>query len=289
MSNKVYEIITNEIIDKLEAGTIPWSRPWNGEYSAKNFISGKEYRGINALLLGMMPYSCPFWATFKQIKEKGGNVRKGEKSTLVVFWKFIDRESNELDDNGEKKTNNVPFLRYYRVFNLEQADGIDWKAKIDHTEREFTPIEACSNIVNGFGDRPEIMHGGGRACYSPLDDKIKLPVQEDFKTDEGYYSTLFHELAHSTGHESRVNRNLSAYNPFGSKEYSKEELIAEIGAAFLCGIAGIKNEIIDNSASYIQSWLTVLKDRKNVKLIVTAAGQAQKAIDYITKDGYEPD
>ena len=266
MSNKVYEIITNEIIEKLEEGTVPWDRPWDGMYSPKNFISGKEYRGINALLLGMMPHSCPFWATFKQIKDKGGNVRKGEKSTLVVFWKFIERESDQADENGEHKKKDVPFLRYYRVFNLEQADGIDWQAKIEHgEEREFSPIEACSNIVNGFGDRPEIMNGGGRACYSPVDDRVKLPVQEDFKTDERYYSTLFHELVHSTGHDSRICRSsLAAHNPFGSKEYSKEELIAEIGAAFLCGIAGIKNKTIDNSASYVQSWLNVLKDRKNV-------------------------
>ena len=288
MSNKIYEIITKEIIEKLEEGTVPWDRPWDGMYSPKNFVSGKEYRGINAILLGMKPFECPFWATFKQINANCGKVKKGEKSTIVVFWKWIEFDSNILDENGDPVKEDKPFLRYYRVFNLEQTEGIPWEKCMVQEERKFNPIDTCTNIVIGFKDRPDIKRGGGRAYYSPVEDKVQIPMQSDFKSSEGYYSTLFRELVHSTGHTSRVDRkSLTDYNPFGSKEYSKEELIAEIVAAFLCSITGIKNETIDNSASYIQSWLRVIKE--NVKMIVIAAGQAQKAVDYITKDSYEPD
>jgi len=286
MSNKVYEIITNEIIKKLEDGVIPWERPWDGMYTPKNFASGKEYRGINTILLGMQMYDSPFWATFKQIQNNYGRIKKGEKSTIVVFWKWL--EVKDDDSDNPEATKEIPFLRYYRVFNLEQTEGIPWEKCMQFEERKFNPIDTCTNIVICFKDKPEIKLGGGRAYYSPIEDKLQIPIQSDFKSSEGYYSTLFHELVHSTGHVSRLNRkSIVDHNPFGSKEYSKEELIAEIGAAFLCSFTGIKNETIDNSASYIQSWLRVLKE--DCKMIVIAAGQAQKAVDYICKDEYEPE
>lgn len=278
MSQKIYEIITNQIIEKLEAGVIPWEKPWDGDYAPKNFASGKAYRGINTILLGMQPFSCPYWATFKQIKDKKGTVKKGAKSTMVVFWKWVEMKKDEDDESTTKKE--VPFLRYYRVFNLEQTEGIEWEKTIEHEEREITPIEECENVVRDFESMPEVKHGGGSAFYSPLEDYIQVPEMNDFKSSEGYYSTMFHEMVHSTGHESRLNRSgITDHNSFGSKDYSKEELVAEIGASFLCGFTGIKNETIDNSASYIKSWLRALKN--DVKMVVRASGQAQKAVDYI--------
>ena len=278
MSNKVYEIITNEIIQKLEEGVIPWERPWDGMYTPKNFVTGKEYRGINAILLGMKTYDCPFWATFKQISRAGGKIKKKEKSTMVVFWKWLEVEDKESDGPDAKKQ--IPFLRYYRVWNLEQTEGIRWEPLMQFEEREINPIDECQKVIDGYNDKPKVNFGGGRAYYDPQNDHIQLPNVHDFKSSELYYGTLFHEFVHSTGHKSRLDRSsITGLNEFGSKEYSKEELVAEIGASFLCGISEIANETIDNSASYVQSWLRALKN--DVKMVVIAASQAQKAVDYI--------
>ena len=271
---KAYEIITDRILENLEQGVVPWQRP--GQVTRpRNLITGKEYRGVNVLMLGMEGYNCSYWATFKQIKQAGGSVVKGSKSTPVVYWNMKEVEDKET---GEKKE--VPFMRYYRVFNLEQTEGIE---KPEEEKNNMEPLECCEKIVSRMPDKPEIFHNGmNKAYYSPVRDSVHLPLKSKFVSSEEYYSTLFHELIHSTGHETRLNRKgIIEMTRFGTEQYSKEELIAEIGSAFLCGQAQIENKTINNSAAYVQNWLKELKNDK--KLVVIAAAQAQKAVDWICK------
>ncbi|OGO78512.1 MAG: hypothetical protein A2Y23_00025 [Clostridiales bacterium GWB2_37_7] len=281
MSTKVYEVINSKIMELLKQGTVPWRKSWHAASNyPKNLISKKEYRGINIFLLGCQQYSSSYWLTFKQATEKGGHVRKGEKSTPVIFWKWIDRKDADGADGEESIGNGkVPILRYYNVFNICQVEGIEAPPSPETTMNPFTPIERAEQIIAGMPMRPEIRHGGN-ACYSPMLDYIKLPEPSAFQSPEEYYSTAFHELAHSTGHASRVGRKgILEPSYFGSHEYSKEELVAEMGAAFLCGHAGIEQEVLENSAAYISGWLKALKNDK--KLLVMAAAQAQHASDYI--------
>jgi antirestriction protein ArdC len=277
---KVEEIITARIIEKLEAGTVPWHRPWSGSDMPKNLITKKEYRGVNVFILSAMGYGSPYWVSFKQAKELGGAVRKDEHGCPVVFWKWIETE--ELLADGTKVKGSHPMLRYYTVFNVQQIDGIDEK-KIPalaekYNERE--KIESCENVVANMPKRPEIIFDYAQAFFRPATDTVNMPKIETFDSSEEYYSTLFHELTHSTGHETRLNRRGSDVpRHFGDKEYSKEELIAEMGAAFLCGHCQIENKTIDNSASYIANWLKKFRD--DAKMVIMAGGAAQKAVDFI--------
>lgn len=269
MSETIYKMVTDRIIEQLEKGVVPWRRPWkNG--TPVNWVTQRPYRGINSLLLESGEY-----ATFKQISEAGGKVRKGEKGKIVVFWKWIERENKET---GEKVQ--ISFLRYYKVFNvIKQAEGLESKREIETFIHN--PIESAQQIVDGYADAPGIHYKSGRAVYYPGMDRVSVPPLKDYRKAEEYYSVLFHELVHSTGHKSRLSRKGITQSgvSFGDEVYSKEELVAEIGAAMLCGVAGIENVTIENSASYIQSWLRALKE--DSKLIVYAAAQAQKAADYI--------
>lgn len=278
---KVYDVINSRIMELLEQGTVPWRKPWNAENNIpKNLISMKDYRGVNVFLLSCMPYSSSYWLTFKQVQDRGGYVRKGEKSTPVVFWKWIDKKDADTQDDEITGTKGkVPLLRYYSVFNLDQVDGIK-APEPKEIIAEFNPIQKAEEIIATMPLRPDIRYGGNRAYYSPSNDYIQLPHQHTFQSPEEYYSTAFHELAHATGHSSRVGRK-SILEPsyFGSHEYSKEELVAEMGAAFLCGHTGIENRTIENSAAYIQGWLRKLKDDRT--LLIHAAAQAQKAADFI--------
>lgn len=275
MSKSVYEIITNKIIEKLEKGTVPWNKPFS---SARNWVTQKEYRGINALLLDGGEY-----ATFNQIKKAGGRVKKGAESEIVVFWKMI-KITEEDEETGEEIEKQIPLLRYYRVFKVgEQTTGIEPKGK---NKIIHNPIEEAEKIIKGFKDSPKYTFESGRAYYRPSEDVVNVPPINDFESPEEYYATFFHEIVHSTGHKNRLNRpGITTLNPFGSDGYSREELVAEIGASMLCGVAGFENEIIDNSASYIQSWLNALRNDKT--LIVHASQQAQKACDYILGKKYE--
>jgi len=290
MSTKVYELINNKIMELLQQGTVPWRKSWHAVSNyPKNLISKKEYRGINIFLLGCQQYSNPYWLTFKQCQDRGGHVRKGEKSTPVIFWKWIDRKGADDADQEETKNGKVPLLRYYNVFNIEQVEGITAPPSPETITNPFSPIERAEQIIAGMPLRPDIRHGGNEACYSPVLDYVKLPEPSAFQSPEEYYSTTFHELTHSTGHASRVGRKgILEPSYFGSHEYSKEELVAEMGAAFLCGVAGIENRTIENSAAYIAGWLKALKNDK--KLLVMAAAQAQHASDYIlNRKGGEDD
>jgi len=274
----IAEVITSRIIEKLEAGCIPWHKPWTplaGAGAPRNLLSGKPYRGINILILASQQYSCPFWLTYKQAQDKGGSVRKGEAGTPVVFWNWIEVADSETGD--EKK---IPFMRYYTVFNLEQTEGIEAPPSPAVTEIPFNSIQAAEDIIAAMPKRPEIRHSGSRAFYKPACDFVNMPPRKTFHQEEGYYCTLFHEIGHATGHSSRLGRKgVTECAAFASHEYSKEELVAEMAAAFLCAETGIEQATIDNSAAYIQSWLEELKNDKS--MVILAAGQAQRAVDFI--------
>lgn len=254
---------------------MPWRKPWKAQSGLpRNLVSKKPYRGINVLLLHAMSYESPFFLTFRQAQELGGSVRKGEKACPVVFWKQFEVEDKET---GEKEK--VPMARFYSVFNVSQCDGL----KNIPTQVVEMPLSAPTKpeeIVAFMPKRPEIKHGMRKAFYSPREDIVAMPDRARFDDEAAYFGTLFHELVHGSGHPSRLNRpTLTESQGFGSNPYCKEELIAEMGAAFLCGHAGIAEGTIENSASYIQNWLEALQNDK--KLIVQAAAQAQKAADFI--------
>jgi antirestriction protein ArdC len=277
----VYEIVTNRIMDLLQAGEIPWRKPWKASGGAKNFVSKKPYRGINQFLLNAAIFSSAYWMTFRQALERGGQVRKGEKSTMVVFWKWLDRkDSDDQDDDTDASiTGKVPLLRYYNVFILDQIDEITAPEE-KQILNPLHPIEQAELVIRNMPRKPIIQFGGDRACYSPQLDHVKLPNREAFKSPEEFYSTAFHELAHATGHPSRLSRKgITDPTYFGSHDYSQEELVAEFGASMLSGVAGIEQKTIENSAVYIQGWLKALKNDK--KLAIIAAGQAQRAADFI--------
>jgi len=276
---KVYDVVNSRIMDLLQQGTVPWRKTWSAQSNQpRNMVSKKEYRGINVFLLACMPYGSPYWMTYKQVTDKGGHVRKGEKSTPVVFWKWIDSKE-EVGIADTLSNGKIPMLRYYSVFNLEQVEGIEAPPATEVIINTFTPIERAEQIIAGMPLKPDMRHGGNDACYSPMLDYVKLPEPSAFQSPEEYYSTAFHELTHSTGHAIRVGRKgILEPSYFGSHSYSKEELVAEMGAAFLCGHAGIESTI-ENSAAYIQGWLKALKNDKT--LLIHAAAQAQKAADYI--------
>ena len=280
----VYEIITERIIKMVEEkGHLPWQRPWKRNESFPcNIDRPKDsYKGINFWILISQDRKSPYWLTNNQVKKFGGKVKIDEKGnkeqgTMIVFWKFLNDKS---DDSGKKK---IPFLRYYFVYNADQIEGIDHKipqTETENTPLDFNPVDAAEMILEEMPiPRKMITHGFNRAAYSPFFDKIEMPDKTAFVGVEEYYSTLFHELSHATGHESRVNRKDAFGAGFGRENYSKEELVAEISASFLCNMAGIE-KTIDNSAAYLGSWLKRLK--ADPKLLVMAASAAQKASDYI--------
>lgn len=287
--SKVYQVITDTIIEMLEAGVVPWRKQWRdgaGSGAPRNATTNRAYRGLNVWLLAGMSQAKGFetdlWASYKQAQARGWQVRKGEKSTPVIYWHWEPEPKA-----GEKRDPKKPrcWARYSRVFNLAQMDGCEkYLAKLRKGEEpapEFEPIEQAAAIVDGWADKPEIHHGGNVACYAPTLDQIRMPKPEQFESRESYYSVLFHELTHSTGHASRLKRDgiTSATANFGSHTYGKEELVAEMGAAFLCGAARIEQQTIADSASYIQSWIKTI--RGEVKLVAEAGAAAQKAADLI--------
>jgi antirestriction protein ArdC len=272
MKNPTYDRITDRITTLLEQGTVPWHKPWKARTGLpRNFVSKNPYRGINVFLLLAMMYESPFWLTFRQVSQLGGSVRKGEKACPVVFWKQTTGEDKKT---GEEKKKYL--LRFYHVFNVSQCDGL----KISAEPVQENVIAKPEDIVAGMPQPPILKHGMTHAYYSPREDCVGLPPRERFEKTEDYYSTVFHEFVHSTGHEKRLKRStLTEKSGFGSNPYCKEELIAEMGAAFLCGLAEIGERTIDNSAAYLNGWLEQLRNDKT--LIVQAAAQAQKAADFI--------
>lgn len=287
MSLDVYSIVTEKMIALLEAGTVPWQKPWASKDALpSNFVSKKAYRGINPFLLACAPYACPFWVSYKQAASLGGSVKKGEKGFPVVFWNWMPKKDNGqiIMENGKPKL--IPFLRYYTVFNLEQCEGISWEQPAKVNEG-FAPLEEAANLVAKMPNPPTIRHLGNRACYAPVIDVVTMPAPESFINAPEYYSVLFHELTHSTGHKTRLARKgVEEVAAFGTETYGKEELIAEMGAAFLSAHAGIFHHTAQTSASYLAGWIAKLKE--DSKLVVMAAAQAQKAADYILNIKHEP-
>ena len=277
----VYEVITNRIIALLEQGTAPWRKTWSAESRPRNLVSGKPYRGINVFLLLAAGgrFASPCWLTFRQALQAGGNVRKGEQGLPVVFWKPLDKsagaQSDETEEQGRRR---APLLRYFTVFNVEQCDGLTAPAT---ASRSFDPIPEAARIIAAMKNPPAISHGGDRAWYRPSTDAVRLPLPGSFISPAHYYSTAFHELAHSTGHGSRLDRKgITDETMFGDHDYSREELIAEMTAAFLCGSAGLDTaDVMDNTSAYLAHWIKVL--RGDTRLVVTAAAAAQKAADHI--------
>ncbi len=286
----VYETITARIMEQLERGTVPWQQPWNHTTSTpRNLMSQKAYRGINVWMLASAGYSSPYWLTYRQAQEIGGHVKKGEHGSPVVFWMWLDKsEENQEGEEGDT-TRRIPLARLYTVFNVQQCELPERLASllsIAATTSIETPqqIDACEQIVAGMPNRPAMEHGEARAYYRPSTDIVNMPERGLFSKAEHYYSVLFHELTHSTGHASRLERTtLRDLLAFGDTNYSKEELCAEMGAAYLCGVAGIVNETVNNSAAYIHGWLSKLRNDK--KVLIQAAAQAQKAADFILGKG----
>jgi antirestriction protein ArdC len=263
-NDKIYAKIQTEILKKLDAGVIPWKKTWFGSTAPKNLISKKPYSGFNAMFLGCHGYDSTYWLTFKQAKKLGGTIKKGEKGSMAIYWNMYDKKT-VIDGVTYEET--IPFLKYYTVFNLVQTEGIE--APEENKIINNDPLQSCEDIINGFDSIP-LIDFGKSPCYLPLRDKIGMPVITSFESSEEYYAALFHEMIHSTLHQSRLNRKES---------YAKEELVAEIGATFLCGHAGIESATIDNQASYIDGWRKRISD--DPKLIVSAAALAQKASNFI--------
>jgi antirestriction protein ArdC len=278
----IYETITDRIIATLETGVIPWRKEWKTDGCGAlpvNFSTKKPYRGINVLTLLCSGYSSRYWMTYKQAQELGGQVRKGEKASPVVFWKFSKQSDKKT---GEEKE--FAFAKQYSVFNLDQIDGLQPALPFDAPP--FDVIDAAAAIADAYmvsANRPTLSHGGGKAFYQPGADHVQMPLQAAFSNSASYYSTLFHEFAHSTGHQSRLDRKeLSKKAAFGDEDYSKEELTAEFTAAFLCAEAGCANDaLLTNSAAYIQGWMRSLKNDKT--LAISAAQKAQHAADYVAQ------
>jgi antirestriction protein ArdC len=272
----VYDIVTERLTSMIEKGNIPWRKPWSecaGTMPA-NAISHRPYHGLNHFWLESIredkQYPLNLWLTYKQASELGGQVRKGEKGAMVIFWKFLDATT----DTGEKDT--IPMLRYYTVFNVAQCDNLEGKYKIPAP----VPPLPQSSVYDNMPNHPALKHAGGRAFYRPSEDFVNMP-EAKFAQDNEYFSVLYHELSHSTGHASRLARFTPKDNhDFGSADYSREELVAEMASAFVCAATATDNDqTMINSAAYIQSWLGALKNDKT--MLVYAASRAQKAADYI--------
>lgn len=270
--------IANRFIAALDEGKLPWTRPWTGGGANRphNPATGTRYRGSNLMLLSLVQhlnsYTSTAWVTLKGAGTLGGRIRKGEKGTAVLFWKFIRKE-----DQTTGGVSSFPLAQYYTVFNADQTEGLSLPAAAPVVE--VTPIAAAEAIITGMRNAPTIREvDGDSAHYTPATDTVTLPLRGRFRTPAGFYATAFHELVHSTGHASRLKRDLSG--AFGSGSYTQEELVAEIGAAFLAAEAGILPEVQDNSLAYAQGWSRALKDRP--RAILDAASAAQKAVDCIT-------
>jgi antirestriction protein ArdC len=290
----VHDLITSRMVELLERGTVPWRSGWTRSPvgSPRSASTGKVYRGINHFLLAVAAqaagYARSSWITFRQAKELGGSVRKGEKGLPCIFWRVLDggtdadeRDTDAADDGAARSSGRRRFVvRYYTVFNVQQCDGLPAHL-VDSSSMPAKVITPCESIVSGYQAGPSVEHGFNRACYSPINDRVSMPSAAVFDTTEDYYSTLFHELTHSTGHPDRLARfpESGVVPPFGSPDYSREELVAEMGAALLCAEAGISCATLENQAAYVAGWLKVLEE--DSRAVIIAAAQAQRAVDRI--------
>jgi antirestriction protein ArdC len=282
----VYSRITNRIVADLEQGVRPWMKPWSADHAAGRVTrpvrhNGIPYKGINIVMLWAASvakgYGCPFWLTFRQALELGGSVRKGEHGELVVYANRITR--TETDEKGEEQIHEIPFLKGYTVFNAEQCDGLPAHFTAKAEPPALPPLQRIERADRFFAATgAEICHGGTRAFYAEGPDYVQMPPFETFRDAESHAATLAHELTHWTKHETRLARDMGRIR-WGDEGYAKEELVAELGAAFLCADLEITPEVREDHAAYIASWLKALKDDK--RLIFSAAAHAQRAADYL--------
>jgi antirestriction protein ArdC len=276
---KINTMITQRMIDRInETRILPWKKPWTSvSQMPRNLLTQKNYRGVNVFLLHALGYASPYFLSFKQVTELGGKVRKGEKSCPVVFWKIV-----EADDQKKPDGRGYAMLRYYRVFNTAQCEGLP-EGKVPEValpQREHEPLEIAEQLLRDMPNAPKIGYGRTLASYSPSMDTVSMHCPEWFTSREEFYGALWHECSHATGHESRVGRKaIMASSGFGSHAYSQEELVAEMTSAFLCGYCGILLCTETNQAAYLQGWLKRLK--ADPSMLVKAGCQAQKAFDYI--------
>lgn len=285
-STDLYQKVTDIIIGHLEKGVIPWRLPHVAQAGfPANFKSGNRYRGVNVLMLGTMMYVSPWFLTYIQAKALGGQVRKGEKGHTVIKWGQVEKKVDKTEPK-ENETTSSWFLRGYTVFNASQIDGIDFP---EIKKPDFKPSEKVAKakeLVVKMPNAPKITEGhGARSCYKIWEDEVTLPDRAYFESEERYFQTLFHELVHATGAKMRLDRkSLTDFSEDGltAKEtYAKEELVAEIGASFLMAHAGIALESHEQNAAYVGGWLRVLREKENCKWLIQAAGDAQKAVNYI--------
>ena len=284
----IYERVTEIILKRLEEGTVPWQSPSIATVGfPRNFLTKNQYQGVNVFLLSSAGYASPWFLTYRQAQEIGGQVRKGEKGLLIVKYGTFEKEEPSTQ-TGENETVKRGYLKGYTVFNSSQIDGIEFP-EIKHPEYQPSKrVELAQAIVEGMPQRPPIEEGP-HACphYQPKADKVGMPGRETFATEERFYKSLFHELTHSTGHASRLERETLIGNKgmmaagTARQTYAKEELVAEMGAAFLTAQAGIVLDEFENAAAYLKGWLDVLKIKENKRWIVGAASQAQKASEFI--------
>ena len=270
----IHKEISDKILSAMESGNLPWIKPWSGKGTGnmpRNAVSKRAYSGANVLLLWLAAenngYTSGKWLTYKQAQELGGNVRKGEKSTSIVYASTFEKQN----ENGDKDV--IPFLKSYAVFAVEQCEGLEAlqeKPMILNTEQRDSDCEAFIQSTGAI-----VRHGGGRAYYTSKDDYIMLPPFETFNGSNGYYNTALHELVHWSGHETRCNRQFG--KRFGDKAYAAEELVAELGAAFMCAEFGY--DAVTQHAAYIQSWIDLIKD--DCKAFITAASKASSAVEYL--------
>ena len=282
MNKKICEMVAERVLEELKNGIVPWNKPWFGSDRFVSHVNGKHYSLLNCIMLGQPGE----YATFNQISKEGGKVKKGAKSKVVVYWSPVKKE--ETDDSGEIKIKTYFILKYYRVFNLNDCEGVKKKyLSDDDTKFIHETVKDAEEVIKGYCDaNPGLKivrdERSGRAYYRPSEDMIQVPMMEQFEKVEEFYSTLFHEMTHSTGHWSRLGRfkEEGSVAAFGGEDYGKEELIAELGAAALCGKCGIESrDSFRNSAAYLKGWTEAIKG--NPEMIVAAAGKADKAVEYI--------
>ena len=271
-----YEVVTNRILELLEKNVIPWQQPWSGGWP-QNLFTKRQYRGINVLILAARDFTSPYWASERQIETHGGEVRTDEieNPTVIYYWRL--GEFSEWTKSGCSVPHLYQMVKVHEVFNYQQMQGVE---RFIPPLQPFAPIEKAEELMQNMPRRPTVEENPRGAFYNPLRDVVALPPKSSFSPAEEYYSTAFHELVHATGHVSRLKRkSLIEFTKFGDHSYSQEELVAELGAAMLCGLIGLAPKTVENSAAYIQSWLHRLQSDKT--FVVKAAGQAQKACDFI--------
>jgi antirestriction protein ArdC len=280
MAHDIYSQVNDRILAAMEQGIIPWKRPWTGQMST-NYDSGKQYRGVNILTLGIAEmvrsYSSSYWLTFLQAQKHGGHIKRGEKATYIVFSDKSVREVKKEDGTTEQKV--YHFIKSFPVFNFDQTEGVPRKDAGLVLDPDRDLIEVCESILSEMPNPPAYRESGNSAYYMPKSDLVNLPPIETFKTTSGYVATKFHEYGHSTGHKARLNRpGIMGVASFGGEDYGFEELVAELTSAYLCANSGIDNTL-ENSTAYIQNWLKVLKDDKT--MLLKASGKATAAVEYI--------